>query len=288
MNLAIPLLVAMLSGAPPAPVVDWSRIPDSVGATSLTPPQRAVLAKVLSEEFCYCGCPHTLLGCLTEHKGCKHAPRMAALASRMAGMGLGPGEILKVLTDYYASFDRSKRVPLDVGSAGPPLGDPKAPVTLVEFADFQCPFCQQLRPRLEEFVKRNPGRVKLVFKPFPLPNHPRAQEAAEAVEWARDKGIFWQMHDAMFEQPNALDDESLVAMARRFGKDGEDLRKALAERRFRAKVQAIQAEGRRAGLAGTPTVFINGRKHVIPDYSDTVLEFVLSDEEEWLKGGWKD
>jgi protein-disulfide isomerase len=288
MTLAIPLLLTALAGAPPPPAVDWARIPESVGASALTSAQKDVLARVLSEEFCYCGCPHTLHGCLTEHQECKHAPRMAALAARMAGLGLGSGEVLKVLTEYYASFDRGKRARLEIAEFGPPLGDPKAPVTLVEFADFECPFCQQLRSRLEDFVKRNPGRVNLIFKPFPIPGHPRAQEAAETAEWARGQGVFWQVHDAMFEHPRALDDDSLAALAQRLGKDGEDLRKALSERRMRPRVQASQADARRAGVAGTPTVFVNGRRHVIPDFSDTVLEFVLEDEEEWLRGGWKD
>ncbi len=290
MTLALPLALSLLLSAPPAPppAVDWSRIPETVGVSALTPPQKDVLARVLADEFCYCGCPHTLLGCLNEHKECKHAPRMAALAARLAGMGLSSGEILKTLTEYYASFDKAKRARLEVTALGKPLGDPKAPVTLHEFADFECPFCQQLRPKLEDFVKRYPGRVKLVFRPFPIPGHPHADTAAEASEWARDQDIFWPFHDAMFNDPKALDTESLVSLAGRLGKDGESLRKALADRKYRERVQSGLIEGRRAGVVGTPTLFINGRRHVIPDYSDTVLEFILEDEEQWMKNGWKD
>jgi protein-disulfide isomerase len=290
MTLVLPLAISLLLSAPPAPppAIDWSRIPDTVGVSTLTPPQRDVLARVLADEFCYCGCPHTLLGCLTEHKDCRHAPRMSALAARLAGMGLSSNEIIRILTDYYASFDKAKRARIEVASLGPPLGDPKAPITLVEYADFECPFCQQLRPKLEAFVKRYPGRVKLVFRPFPIPGHPHAEPAAEAAEWARDQGIFWPFHDAMFDNPRALDTESLVALAERLGKDGASLRKALADRKYRDRVQAGLVEGRRAGVIGTPSLFINGRRHVIPDYSDTVLEFVLEDEEQWIKNGWKD
>ena len=92
----------------------------------------------------------------------------------------------------------------------------------------------------------------------------------------------------MFENPKALDTESLVALADRLGKDGESLRKALAERKYRDRVQSGLIEGRRAGVIGTPTLFVNGRRHVIPDYSDTVLEFILEDEEQWMKNRWKD
>ena len=289
MTLALPLVLSLLvSAPPPPPAIDWSRVPSSVGVSSLTPPQKDALARVLSDELCHCGCPHTLLGCLTEHKQCQHAPRQAALASRLAGMGLSSNEILKTLTEYYGSFDRAKRTKIDTASLGKPLGDAKAPITLVEFADFECPFCQQLRPKLEAFVKRNAGRVKLYFRPYPIPGHPHAEPAAEAVEWARDQGIFWPFHDAMFDNPKKLDTESLVLIADRLGKDGEDLRKALAERKYRDRVQISLIEGRRAGVLGTPTLFINGRRHVIPDYSDTVLEFVIEDEEQYQKGGWKD
>ena len=255
---------------------------------TLTPQQKDVLARVLADEFCYCGCPHTLLGCLTDHKDCKHAPRMAALSARLAGMGLSSNEILKVLTEYYASFDAKKRALLDTSRLGAPLGDPKAPVTFVEYADFECPFCQQLRPKLEAFVKAHPGRVKLQFKPYPIAGHPHAETAAGAAEWARDQGIFWPFHEAMFDDPKSLDEDSLVALATRLGKDGEDLRKALDSHKYRDRVSSSQQEGRRAGVLGTPTLFVNGRRHVIPDYSDTVLEFVLEDEEEWAKNRWKD
>lgn len=290
MTLALPLALSLLFSAPPAPPppIDWSRIPSTVGVSALTPAQKDTLARVLADEFCYCGCPHTLLGCMTEHKECSHAPRMAALAARLAGMGLSSNEILRILTDYYASFDKTKRGRFEISALGAPLGDPKAPVTLLEFADFECPFCQQLRPKLEAFVKANPGRVKLVFRPFPIPGHPNAEPAAEAVEWARDQGIFWPFHDRMFDNPKKLDVDSLVAIAEDLGKDGASLRKALADRKYRDRVQSGLIEGRRAGVVGTPTIFINGRRHVIPDYSDTVLEFVLEDEEQWLKSGWKD
>ncbi len=287
MTLALPLVLALsLSAPPPPPQVDWSKIPDTVGFATLTQPQKEQLARVLADEFCYCGCPHTLLGCLTEHKDCRHAPRMAALAARLAGLGLSSNEILKILTEYYAGFDAPKRARLQ--TTGTSMGDAKAPVTIVEYADFECPFCQQLRPRLEAFVKRNEGRVRLHFKPFPIAGHPHAEIAAEAAEWARDQGVFWEFYDAMFDDPKNLDTDSLVAIAEKLGKDGADLRKALAERKYRDRVQTSQFEGRRAGVVGTPTLFWNGRKHVIPDYSDTVLEFVLEDEEDWARTRWKD
>jgi protein-disulfide isomerase len=285
-----PLLTPLPAApAPGADGVDWSRIPAAVGADALTPAQKAVLAAVLERSYCHCGCPHSLLGCLTGHASCEHAPRMGALAARLAGQGLPAADVERLLVEYYASFYPRKRYALDVEGFGPPLGDPAAPITLVVYSDFQCPICQQFAPRLEALVERHKGRVKLYAKPFPLANHPRAPAAAEAAEWARAQGIFWEFHDAVFQNPKALDDDSLAALATRLGKDGDGLRNALKEQQFRARVLASQSEARFAGLLGTPTLYVNGRRHLLPDFSDTILDFTLDDEEEWIKaGGWRD
>lgn len=259
-----------------------------VDLASLPPSQAAVAARVLEDEFCYCGCPHTLAGCLREHKACKHAPRMASLVVRLARQGMTAQEVLKVLTAYYAGFDAGKRARLDLKEFGPPLGDAAARVTLVEFSDFACPYCQALRPELERFVRESGGRVRLFYKPFPIAGHPRAMEAALAAEWARDAGLFWKLHDRLFDRPHALSDDDLAAHARALGGDPEDLRRALAEGRHRGRVAVSQAEARASGLTGTPTLFLNGRRLVLPGPPDELVEtlrFTLDDEEEWARGG---
>ncbi len=253
----------------------------------LTPEQQQLVAEVAQEEFCYCGCPHTVSQCLRTHGGCHHAKRMARLISRLAMGGLPKAEVKKTLAAYYESFDRPRRAKLDVTGFGPPLGDPAAPVTVVEFSDFTCPYCQMMRPLLEQFVNDRPGRVKLYYKPFPIESHPNAADAAQAGEWARDQGIFWAFHDLMFGRPHALSPDELVSYAREIGKDGDGLRAALEAGTYRAKVEGSQAEARLAGLRGTPTLFFDGRRHLVPDYSEWMLEFTLQDEEEWReKQGW--
>jgi len=258
-----------------------------ISLDGLTAPQREVLAKVAGDEFCYCGCPHTLAQCLGTHKECKHAPRMAGLAVRMAAVGMQAPEILRALATYYGSFEKGRRARLDLAASGPPRGDEKAPVALVEFSDFTCPYCQGLKPVLDEFVKRNPGRVRLHFKPFPIQGHARALEAALASEWARDAGRFWPMYDALFAQPHALQDEDLADRAREIGGDPTALRAALQAQSFRARVTSSQVEGRAAGVMGTPTLFFNGRRYTLTDFSLAALQFTLEDEEEWTRSsGW--
>lgn len=253
----------------------------------LSAEQQQLVAEVAQETFCYCGIPATISQRLRQPGACHHAKRMARLTTRLALGGLPKAEVKKSLERYYASFDRPRRAKLEVASYGPPLGDAKAPVTLVEFSDFTCPYCQLVRPLLEKFVADRPGRVKLHYKPFPIETHPNASEAAQAAEWARDQGIFWELHDLMFTRPHQLSPEELAGHARELGKDGGDLQAALESGKYRYKVESSQAEARAAGLRGTPTLYFNGRIHLVPDYSEWMLEFTLQDEEEWQeKQGW--
>jgi len=251
----------------------------------LTPEQRQVVEAWAKTTFCYCGCPHTVSQCVKGHTGCRHGPRMLTLAARLVRAGAKKDELARMVEGYYASFDR--RVALDLSRFGPALGDPAAPVTLVEFSDFTCPYCQLVRPALEQFVESHKGRVKLVYKPFPIETHPGALELAQAGEWARDQNLFWPMHDAMFASPGSHTPEELATIAHDVGGDAKSLLAALSDGRYLPKVRASQAEARTAGIKGTPTLFLNGRMLVLMDYSDEGLEFTLQDEEEWVKHrGW--
>jgi protein-disulfide isomerase len=290
MRLAFTLAIALVLAVPRASLAATDDDLPGVDTAALTPAQRQVLLAVVRDEFCHCGCPHTLGGCLKDHKSCKHAPRMASLAARLAGQGLTAGEILKALTEYYAGFEKAKRAKLDVKDFGPPLGDPAAPVAIVEFSDFTCPYCQALRPELEAFVKENASKVRLYYKPFPLSSHARSMEAALTGEWARSKGIFWKMHDHLFTHPQKLSNDDLAAAARAVGGDPDDLSQALASGRDKAKVQASMTEARAAGLAGTPTLYLGGRRlslPMAPRDAPEVLRFAAEDEQEWAKSsGW--
>lgn len=248
---------------------------------------RAAVTRYLDEEFCHCGCPHTVSTCLREHADCAHAQRAGWLATRLAASGLVGPELRRMLTDYYASFENAKRSKLQLDGFGPPLGDPQAPITIVEYSDFTCPYCQLLRPQLERWVEAHAGRVKLYYKPFPIPSHQHAMEAAQAGEWARDQGQFWPMHDTLFSNSGALSPDELAGHARGLGLDGDALLTAISEDRYGAKIRAAMAEARGAGLSGTPTLWFEGRRMTIADFSDEMLEHTLRDEEEWQKHhGW--
>ena len=133
---------------------------------------------------------------------------------------------------------------------------------LAEYADFECPFCGQAYPIVEELLAQYPEQVRHVFRHFPLAQaHPHAQAAAEAAEAAGAQGKFWEMHDTLFENQDALDGESLLAYARELDLDLGRFQRELVMRVHAPRVREDFLSGVRSGVNGTPTFFINGRRH---------------------------
>ena len=141
-------------------------------------------------------------------------------------------------------------------------GDAGAPVTLVEYGDYECPHCGHAHPIVKSIQHRLGRKLRFVFRNFPLAEaHPHARHAAEAAEAAADQGKFWQMHDAIFENQTQLEDEDLVATARRLRLDAQGIARALEEGTYTARVREDFRSGIRSGVNGTPTFFINGERY---------------------------
>jgi len=139
------------------------------------------------------------------------------------------------------------------------LGNPDAAVTLLEYGDYECPYCGAAAPVLRRVVEESDGQVRLVFRNFPLPSvHPFALTAALAAEAAAAQGAFWPMHELIFARQDRLDDAALRAYAEELGLDGSQVVGDAAQI-FGDKVEADFAAGLEAGVGGTPTVFIDGR-----------------------------
>ena len=138
-------------------------------------------------------------------------------------------------------------------------GEAKAPVTIVEFSDFQCPYCKKVQPILKDLLAKYDGRVKLAYRDFPLRTlHAQAQLAAEAARCAEDQGMFWQYHDALFADQSKLDDAGLVKTAQMLGLNEKSFQTCLAAGSFKAPIEEDVQEGTKAGVTGTPGFFING------------------------------
>ena len=161
------------------------------------------------------------------------------------------GQTLRVV-DLASQFDLP-----DLNS--PARGPDNAPVTLTVFSDFQCPYCSRLVPFVDEVLAKNPDKVRIVFKQFPLRMHNFALPAALASLAARDQGKFWPMHDLLFANSSQLSDEKIRSLAQQVGLDLARFDKDRNDKRLREEVQRDMELGQKAGVQGTPSVFINGK-----------------------------
>ncbi len=153
----------------------------------------------------------------------------------------------------------SVRTARPVGEADHVLGPESAPATLIEYGDYECPHCRQLHPIIQQLMKRAEG-LRCVYRHFPLTKvHPHAARAAEASEAAAAQGRFWQMHNALFDNDQPLDDERLARSARRAGLDMARYEREMAEGVYAARVEEdFKSALYNEGVTGTPTVYLNG------------------------------
>ncbi|MGV1099568.1 DsbA family protein [Thiovibrio sp. JS02] len=184
---------------------------------------------------------------------------------RIASSGLQPANIQDKL---YLASSKNKTVQvvtidfsvnIDISGA-PFLGPENAPVVIVEFSDFECPYCSKTVLLNEALLAKYPKQVKIVFKQFPLSFHKQAQPAALAALAAHHQGKFWQYHDLLFENQKALSDARYVEAAKQLGLD---LQKFNSDRNSPGTRQQLENdinEGRKAGVRGTPSLFLNGRR----------------------------
>lgn len=150
---------------------------------------------------------------------------------------------------------------VEVETAGYPSRGPEdAPVVVVEFSDFECPYCRQTYPVLGQIEAAYTGKIRFVYRQFPLTDiHPRAQKAAEASLCADEQGQFWEMHDLLFADPIELEIASLKVKAESLGLDRQVFDSCLDSGKYADRIAAEIREGFRLGVNGTPTVIINGR-----------------------------
>ena len=151
------------------------------------------------------------------------------------------------------------RLAVDLADS-PSRGPATAPVTIVEFSDFQCPYCSRATAVIKRVEETYPGKIRLVYRDFPLTSiHPQAARAAEAAGCANDQGKFWAMHDALFGHQDKLQDADLKQHAADSGLDAAAFAQCLESGRHTADWQRNQADGERYGISSTPAFFVNGR-----------------------------
>lgn len=279
------IVAAALSALPAQAQVDPARaLADLPGFdfSRLTQGAKKELASVLTDEFDYCGRPLTLLASLKKGDACRHTKRLVGYAATLASEGSPATEIINQLSKYNQGFSkRTALKPDDRMCKGPK----DAKVTVVEFADFECPACAAARPLVEELGKARP--VRICYAPFPLQSHPNAIPAAQTALLARDSGKFWPMHDALFENQLSFSEGFLKQLATKQGLDANALAKIFAAGKYVDELTASKELGKTAGVDMTPTLFLNGRKAALPLAADA-LALMVDDELDWVAGnnGW--
>jgi predicted DsbA family dithiol-disulfide isomerase len=249
-------------------------------------PARLEFCRFAQDTFCYCHCPHLLAGCLKDHPACPHATRMAALALSEVATGQSAEKAGQFVAQYYDSFAKDSRIRFEL--AGMPCqGSAEAPITVVEFSDFDCPHCRTLRPVLEGLVQGNED-VRLCFLSFPL--HPHSGLASAAATYAYSKGAFWKYHDLLFQHQDARagkDEAGYIAELKRLGAqaglDEAGLDRAVHDTKLLEAQEQQKEAGKKLGIDGTPFIYVNGRP--APPLSAEILKLTVQDEREWIAHG---
>jgi protein-disulfide isomerase len=157
-------------------------------------------------------------------------------------------------------------------------GNPKAKVMIVEFSDFQCPYCGQVQSTLKTVLAKHPDTVALAFRDMPIQQiHPLAPKAAEAARCAGEQGKFWEYHDLLFANQAALDQSGLIDKARTLKLDEKQFESCLSSEKYKAQIQQDSQEGMRAGVTGTPGFFINGI-FMSGAQAETAFEIAIQDQ----------
>jgi protein-disulfide isomerase len=171
-----------------------------------------------------------------------------------------------------------KRYPVEIDD-DPALGAADAPITIIEFSDYQCPFCKRWFDQVyHQLLETYGGQIRLVFRDLPLTNiHPEAQPAAEAANCAHEQGAFWEFHDQLFGAAEGLSSQAYLSYASQAGLDMARFEQCVAERRYQAEVEADLAYAVNLGVNSTPTFFINGIP-IIGAQGFEVFQYVIDKE----------
>ena len=218
---------------------------------------------MVNELLSPCGEPVSVARCIAEARKCKRCVPAARYVARLVDDGYSRDEIRDI---YRVRYGEDTKVEKLTAHDSPLRGSPMAPVTIYEFSDFQCPHCKTTAPVLKKLVEESNGKVKLIFKQYPLPMHPKAREASKATIAAHKQGKFWEMHDLLFENQDRLKTANLDDYAEKIGLDMKRFRADMKSKDADKKIEADLAEGNAVGVEATPSIYVNNRRFVFsPD-----------------------
>jgi protein-disulfide isomerase len=266
LRIAVLCFLTALSLAAQAPSPDAWKTSETLGdvdLSGLTPVQKKAVLKILREEDCSCQCGMKTAECIMKDTNCSYSRAIAKIAIQGVKDGKSLMEISKLM-DASPKAHRPKilEAPVTIAVDGAPVKGPAdARITLVEFSDFECPYCSAAEKQVDIVMAAYPKDVKLVYKQFPLSMHPHAEIAAEASLAAREQGKFWEMYEVLFKNSRQLSRTSILAMAKDIGLDVDKFKADLDSGKYKAVVEKDVADGESAGVYGTPAFYINGKQY---------------------------
>jgi len=273
-TLALTLSLLALSVIPClAGDVPWDRI---AGAAALNPSQRQAAEAVLRGSLCYGGCAGTVLDCM--QRGDPIGARVAAFIVRRAAAGDPADRITAAVDKRRLSATVADTAHVDLSGMFP-SGDPHAPVQVIIYGDFDCPFCRTAATTVRELSLKSPAKVALWFKNFPLAQDDRALPAAVAYLAADRQGRGWEMFDGLFANTTVLNDDALNSIADGTGMDMAQFHADLEDPKLVARVRAEKAEGERCGFDRVPGILVNGKAYLGPKTKVEILDRIAEEEE---------
>ena len=266
LRIAFLCLLAATALVAQAPSPDAWKTAETLGdvdLSGLTPVQKKAALKILREQDCSCQCGMKTAECILKDTNCSYSRAIAKIAIQGVKDGKSLIEISKLM-DASPKAHRPKvleakvNIPVD---GAPVRGPADAKITLVEFSDFECPFCSAAVKQVDIVMAAYPKDIKLIYKQFPLSMHPHAQLAAEASLAAREQGKFWEMYDVLFKNFRQLSRDNVMLWAKQLGLDVNKFKADLDSRKFKPVVDKDLADGEAAGVYGTPSFYINGKQY---------------------------
>jgi protein-disulfide isomerase len=266
LRISLLCLFAVLTLGAQTPSPDAWKTSETLGnidISNLTPVQKKAVLKMVREQDCSCQCGMKTAECIMKDSNCSYSRTLAKIAIQGVKDGKTLIEISKLM-DASPKAHRPKlledAVKIDVDGS-PVRGPADARITLVEFSDFECPYCSAAVKQVDTVMAAYPKDVKLIYKQFPLSMHPHAQLAAEASLAAREQGKFWEMYDLLFKNFRQLSRTNINAMAKEVGLDMAKFQSDLDSRKYKAVIEKDLADGEAAGVYGTPAFYINGKQY---------------------------
>ncbi len=184
------------------------------------------------------------------------AGEMQAVTAKLAAAPSAPGQAAR--PSRPGRPDPSKKYEVEIGAA-PTKGPDGAAIQIVEFSDFQCPFCRRVGPTLAQIEEEYGDKVQLAFKHMPLSMHTKARPAHKAAQAAAMQGKFWEMHDLIFADQRSMSEEKYLEYAGQLNLDMDQFKKDMASPGIEALISSDMAQASKLGVTGTPAFFVNGR-----------------------------